>query len=160
MAGRKANFTWNSLPGQANLIWTATAAGATSFITLGTFERSETIRRLIVDFYAQTPSEVDSVSWSGRAGIIIVAPPVASVGSTAMPGPGTDGERPWLWNRTFAGNQEVNSTGWIKAVPLHLHDDVRGMRKFKDGDALISVIENSVTTSIETLCGIRLLSST
>ena len=118
---------------------------------------------MIVDFFMMIRLNDNDVECGGRAGIIIVAPQVASVGATAVPRPNTDSERPWMWNRAYAANQLENNTvgaGIVKYIPLHLHDDVRGMRKYKEGDVLIFVLENAVGATIDTLCSARFLAST
>ncbi len=161
MAGRRANFQWESLPTIANFTWATTASGAVSFATLGIFENPVTVRRIIVDFYCMTTSISDNINCSGRVGIIIVAPQVVAVGATAVPRPNTDGERPWMWNRAYGLSQEADGTaGVLKATPLHLHDDVRGMRKAKQNDRIICVIENAAGFELRAAASIRLLLST
>ncbi len=159
MAGSKPNFNWFSLPNVGNTVFASTASASTSFQSLGTFARPGTIRRMIVDFYCFINASADGNA-SGRVGIIIVAPQVVAVGSTAMPRPITDGERPWLWNRSFAIGQQLAATEGFQYIPLHLHDDVRGMRKFKEQDVLVCVIENAVGSAINSMQSIRLLEST
>ena len=163
MAGRSANFNWLSGPVQVSLAWTGTAASTTSFITLHTFVRSGTLRRMIIDFFMMIRLNDNDINAVGRAGIIVVAPQVAAVGATAVPRPNTDSERPWMWNRAYAANQLENNTGASgvdKYIALHLHDDVRGMRKFKEGDVLIFVLENAAGATIDTVCSARFLAST
>ncbi len=162
MAGRKANFHWESVPGIVAQVWGSTVSNSVSFIDLGTFQRSGTLRRIIIDVYMMNPNDQDGIEVSGRTGLIIVAPQVAAVGATAMPRPTSDGERPWLWNRAYAFNQEVlaGTSSLIKYIPLHLHDDVRGMRKYKENDHIVFVIENAVGAAVESVCSARLLEST
>ena len=105
------------------------------------------------------PSVTDAAFASFRVGVIIVAPQVASVGATAVPRPLTDGERPWLWNRAGGFIQQLVTSGF-KYVALHLHDDVRGMRKYKEKDELICVVENAIGSSIDTFVSVRFLEST
>ena len=159
MAGRKANFLWESAPAIASHVFASTASNAVSFQLLGTFTRAGTLRRLIVDFFAMLTSEVDGANVAGRVGLIIVAPQVVAVGATAVPRPVSDGERPWLWNRGYGFIQQVSAAGW-KYIPLHLHDDVRGMRKYKENDKLICVVENGVGGSVDTMQSVRFLEST
>ncbi len=159
MAGRKANFAWQSGPPTAGLGFGNTAASSTSFITLINIGIAQTIRRIIVDVFLQNPSEADNTAMGGRAGIIVVSPQVASVGATAMPRPNTDAERPWLWNRGFASKQQVSAAGF-KYIPLHLHDDVRGMRKVKQDDVVVFVLETNAGSSVDTWCSARILFST
>ena len=158
MAGRKANFLWES----AVATWGSTAASANSFSSLGTFTRAGTLRRMIVDFWVMGSAITDGANWSGRVGLIIVSPRVASVGATAVPLPLTNGERPWLWNRGYAGIQQLigGTVEYGKYIPLHLHDDVRGMRKYKEQDVLVCVIENLAGDAISTHTGVRFLEST
>ncbi len=158
MAGRKANFLWESAPTAANTIFASTASATVSFQSLGAFTRAGTLRRLIVDFYAFINAVADGNA-SGRVGIIIVAPQVVVVGATAVPRPITDGERPWLWNRGYAIGQKLLTSGF-QYQPLHLHDDVRGMRKYKEKDEIICVVENAVGSSISTMQTVRILEST
>ena len=162
MAGRKANFQWESVPTVANHIWASTASNAVSFVDLGVFGSPGTIRRLIVDGFLMNPNDQDGIMAAGRLGVIVVAPQVVTVGFTAMPRPITDGERPWLWNRAYATNQEVlaGTTSLIKYIPLHLHDDVRGMRKYKENDHLVLVLENAIGAAIECMFSARMLTST
>ena len=160
MAGRKPNFVWEVGPGVGGHVFANTAAGAVSFQALVTFERSETLRRMIVDFWAQNPSTFDGTAMGGRVGVIIVAPQVAAVGATAMPRPITDSERPWIWNRAFASKQQTVGIDFVNFTPIHLYDDVRGMRKAKQGDVLVCVIETGAGSSVDTFQSVRFLSST
>ena len=160
MAGRKPNFGWDSLPGVAGHVFANTAASSTSFQSLGTFERSQTIRRLIVDFYCQNPSVTDNAAMGGRVGIIVVSPQIVAAGAGSMPGPISNGEQPWLWNRGFASKQQLAGTDFVKYIPLHLHDDVRGMRKIKQNDVIVCVIETGPGSSVDSFQSVRLLLST
>ena len=159
MAGRKANYQWETLPAVANTVFATSASNTVTFQDLGSFENPVTVRRLIVDVYLSSQSITDNVQISGRVGLIIVAPQVASVGATAVPRPITDGERPWLWNRAYGFRQDSNATG-LNYIPLHLHDDVRGMRKAKQNDHIICVIENAIGGTIASMASIRMLLST
>ena len=160
MAGRKANFAWQAGPPVASQGFGTTAASAVSFITLINIGIAQTLRRLIVDAYFQNPSMADNTAMGGRAGIIVVAPQVVAVGATAMPRPTSDAERPWLWNRGFASKQQLVGTNVFKYILLHLHDDVRGMRKVKQDDVLVFVLETNAGSSVDTWCGVRALFST
>ncbi len=160
MAGRKANFQWESAPAIAAQVFANTASNVVSFQSLGTFQRPGTLRRLIVDWFVMMPSVADGANAAGRVGIIIVAPQVVAVGATAVPRPVSDGERPWLWNRGYGLIQQQAGTDLLKSIPLHLHDDVRGMRKYKENDVLICVIENALGSSIDTFASVRILEST
>ena len=159
MSGRKANFAWQSMPNTAATVWGSTVSNAVSFVDLGPFGIAQTIRRLIVDLYHFVPTLAAAAS-SGRVGVIVVAPQVVVVGAAAVPRPITDGERPWMWNRAYATNQEATTAGNTKDRVLHLHDDVRGMRKVKQDDHLIMVVENAVGSVIECVLSVRVLTST
>ena len=159
MAGRKANFHWEAFPGVAGTIWASTVSNAVSMVDIGTFDRSGTLRRALIDFFLYVPT-LSAATSSGRAGLIIVAPQVAAVGATAVPRPITDAERPWIWNRAYATNQEATTAGNTKDRLYHAFDDVRGMRKYKTQDHLIFVLENAVGAVVETMCSVRALEST
>ena len=133
--GRRANFQWTA---SAPANWTAVAAGANALSVLWTSTDPGTIRRLIVDCYIQTQSPADGVNVFGRCGIIVADNTVASAGVAALSKPLTNGDQEWLWNRGYA--KFIEGTEAFSA--LHLHDDVRGMRKFKQTDTLCFVIEN------------------
>ncbi len=158
MAGRKANFLWESAPPVANTIFAATASGTVSFQDLGTFTRAGTLRRLIVDWYLTLATLADNVECSGRVGIIIVAPQVI-LASTSVPRPISDGEERWLWNRGYAIRMDFITSG-TSYIPLHLHDDVRGMRKFTENQHLICVLENAAGASVRTMTSVRFLETT
>ena len=160
MAGRKANFQWEAGPSVAGHIFGNIAASSVSFASIFIFERAMTIRRCIVDFWAQNPSVTDNAAMGGRVGLIVVAPQVVAVGATAVPRPITDRERPWLWNRAFASKQQFAGTDFVKYIPLHLHDDVRGMRKVKERDIMICVMETGAGSSVDTFQSVRFLTST
>jgi len=160
MAGRKANFQWESAPSAANTIWSTTVSGAISFQDLGVFSNPLTVRRLIVDYYVSTLSIADNVEASGRVGIIVMNARAVAVGFTAMPAPITSGELPWLWNRAYAFRQDGDGSTGFNYIPLHLHDDVRGMRKVKETEHLVCVLENAVGASVKTMVSVRMLTST
>ncbi len=160
MAGRKANFQWFSAPAVAGTVWATTAASTISFQTLITFTDPGTIRRIIVDFFATTGNTNDNIAPAGRVGIILANPREVAVGATAVPAPITDGEVEWLWNRAYALEQQLIGTDAHHMLPQHLHDDVRGMRKFKESQSLICVIENGAGALITTMASIRVLTST
>jgi len=160
MAGKKANFQWLVGPAIANQVFASTAAGGTSFQTLITFERALTIRRLIVDVFCMLDSVTTTASAVGRIGIMVANPRVVSVGATAVAQPATQGEVEWMWNRAFAIRIKAAGTEAIAYTPLHLHDDVRGMRKAKDNDSLILVIEAASIGAVLVSASVRCLFST
>jgi len=65
------------------------------------------------------------------------------------------GDQEWLWNRDYAASQ--NATG--SENTLHLHDDVRGMRKFKQTDVVVFIIQNLADGPVEFQIGTRILVS-
>jgi len=160
MAGRRSNYQWGSAPVSAATIWAGTAAGAISFQTLETFVDAMTIRRIIVDFYVAPQAVLDNVRISGRVGIIVAGPREIAVGATAVPEPIANGTSEWLWNRGFAVHSELLSSQGYSDRSLHLHDDVRGMRKVKEGQSLICVINNPGGSPMNSMATIRFLAST
>jgi len=160
MAGRRANFQWQTFPNTANTIWATTASNVISFADFGQFTDPGTIRRCIIDAYISTLSIADNVEAQGRIGLIVAPPRMVSVGASAVPAPITSGEQAWLWNRMYAFRQDGDGSTGFNYIPLHLHDDVRGMRKFKENDHLICVVENAIGASVKSVTSIRVLLST
>ena len=160
MAGRKANFQWTAVPDVANTTWAQTASGTVSFFTLTVFTDPGTIRRIIVDAFVAGATAADAVRISGRVGIILATDRVVAAGAAAVPAPITSGESDWLWNRGYALHQEVLATEGSIYIPLHLHDDVRGMRKFKENDQLIFCLENAAGAPVDCMVTARVLLST
>ncbi len=160
MAGRRANYHWETVPAAlASYVFAETGVSSKSFLDLGTFLRSGTIRRMIVDVYVQLNNLVDTQAAAGRVGIIVARPATVAAGAAAVSGPITSGEVEWLWNRAYAMKSELVTSG-VDFIPLHLHDDVRGMRKYKENDHLIFVVENGPASAIDTMCSVRFLEST
>jgi hypothetical protein len=90
---------------------------------------ASTLRRMIVDVYIQSQSQVDGGMWHGRCGIIIADQTVITAGVASLPKPETNGDQEWLWNRGFARDHEATGVTAVALPPLHFHDDVRGMRR-------------------------------
>ena len=151
--GRRPNYTWIS---GAPSSWTNLASATNAIVApLFTADESSTLRRIIVDFFIQTQSVADQTQAAGRVGLIIADPTVIAAGVAALPKPLTDGDQEWLWNRGYALSHE-SSGGLVNSyAPLHLHDDVRGMRKVKQRDALAFVIENQTGASVRFFISVR-----
>ena len=159
MAGKRANYQWTVGPSTANTVFASTASNVVSFQSIVTFTDPGTIRRIIVDVFVGLASVTDGARAIGRVGMILGNPREIAVGASAVPAPITNGEDDWLWNRAYAFHQELVTSGF-KYIPLSLHDDVRGMRKVKEGQSLICVVENAVGNAVDTVASARLLFST
>jgi len=131
------------------------AASTSALLALLTSTDPGTIRRIIVDFYVKTQEATDNLKCAGRAGIIVADNVTATVGIGSLPKPLSHGDQEWLWNRDYAAIQ--NGTG--SENTLHLHDDVRGMRKFKQTDVVVFIIQNLADGPIEFQVGTRILVS-
>jgi len=153
----RPKYTWIS---SAPASWTNLASATNALVApMATAEESSTLRRIIVDCFIQSQSMIDGGAWHGRVGLIIADPTVVAAGVTALPKPLADGDQEWLWNRGYAGNHESSSVTAVSQPPLHLHDDVRGMRKVKQRDALAFVIENQTGLGIRFMITVRVLFS-
>jgi len=149
----RPKYTWIA---GAPASWLLVGSASNALIApLFTADESSTVRRLIVDCFIQTQSGVDGGEWHGRVGLIIADPTVIAAGVAAMPKPLSDSDQEWMWNRAYAGSHESTSITAVSQVPLHLHDDVRGMRKIKQRDALAFVIENRTGLGIRVFIGVR-----
>ena len=133
--GSKAIFTWSSA---AEASWVNLAASTNRMSDFIETTESSTLRRIIIDFYVQLQVETDGVNALGRVGLIIADQVTVAAGASAVPKPLTNGDQEWLWNRGYA----LKNAGGTTGRTLHLHDDVRGMRKMKQTDRLILVVEN------------------
>ena len=155
--GSRANFTW----AVGSSLWTSVATPADALFSLVTLGESSTLRRIIVDYYVAHQTGVDNLRGHGRAGIIVADPTVVAAGVTAIPKPGTQGDQEWLWNRGYGLHNEVTAGQENSYTPLHLHDDVRAMRRMKQNDELVFVIENFTSGSpVNFMISVRALFST
>ena len=150
--GSRAIFTWASA---AEASWVNLAASTDRMSDFIQATESSTLRRLIVDFYVQLQVETDGVNALGRVGFIIADQTVVAAGVSALPKPLTNGDQEWLWNRGYA----MKNAGAVEGRTLHLHDDVRGMRKMKQTDRLVMVVENQGGGAIESVGTVRALFS-
>jgi len=153
--GSKAIFTWAA----GSIAWTNLGSGANQLHSMVISTDSTTLRRVIVDCFISTQSPLDGINYSGRVGLIVADQTVVTAGVAAIPKPLTDGDQEWLWNRGYANFIETVDATAPGQVPLHLHDDVRGMRKMKQGDNLVFVIENIAGASIRYVISVRALFS-
>jgi len=151
----KAQFTWFAAQISAP---TSIASNADALIPLMTAGDSTTVRRCIVDFYLQLLTVTDGSFALGRVGIIALDARTVAAGVTACPLPTTSGDQEWLWNRGFYHRIDVNNTESHLGTLL-LHDDVRGMRKLKQTDQVVCIVETEVGASILVVPHVRILSS-
>ena len=114
------------------------AASTSTLKSLVIVSDAVTLRRIIVDCWVQVQEVTDNLACAGRVGIITADARTVAAGIGALPRPFNGGDQEWLWNRGFA-RKNVGAVGANYA--LHLHDDVRGMRKMKQGDEVVFVIE-------------------
>jgi len=158
MAGRRANYHWEVVPATvAQYTFAQTAVSTRSFLDLGAFQRSGTLRRMIVDVYVQLATGATGITTAGRTGLIIARPAAVTAGAGSVSSPISNGEVEWLWNRAYALKNEGAAGNF---TPLHLHDDVRGMRKYKEDEHLIFVLENGPGAVVDSFCSVRFLEST
>ncbi len=160
MAGRKANYQWDSAPAVANTVFATTASASASFQSLLTATDPVTIRRIIVDVFIALSTVGDGLVLSGRIGIILANPREIAIGATAVPLPITNGDLNWMWNRGYGLAAQLAGTDGYDTRVLHLHDDVRGMRKMKETQSLICVIENAAGGTLLSMASVRVLTST
>jgi len=154
----RANFQWAAASPAS---WINLASGTDAVVSLLSEDAvAHTFRRMIVDVFINTQSGVDGGQWHGRCGMILVDAVTAGIGVTALPKPETNGDQEWLWNRGFARDHEGTGVTAISLPPLHLHDDVRGMRKGKQTDTLVFVIQNKTGLGIRFMPMVRVLIST
>ena len=154
MAGRRANYQWST--GQA-ASWTNLNASSDALASLITAEDPTTLRRIIVDFYVTLQDPADAIQCFGRVGIIVADATVITAGVTSMPKPFAGGDQEWLWNRGYA---HFNEGVAAPVQVLHLHDDVRAMRRMKQTDSLAFVIENEAGGALRFMISVRALFST
>ena len=82
-------------------------------------------------------------------GIIVVEEVARAAGSGSVPDPAVDISAPWLWWSYIA---------WRRAeVVQRLLVDNRAMRKLKDSQAVVMVIKNRGTASVNVSWGLRWL---
>jgi len=152
MGGRRAQMQWFA----SAISWTSLAAGTNISISVGTAQAGgETIRRMIVDFFCVGQVSTDGAAIAGRVGIIVLDSVTFGAGVAGTPKPFGDGDQEWLWNRGYA----IKNNGTFAGMPLHLHDDVRGMRRTKQGDIITLVIQNFSDGAMDFQFGTRVLGS-
>ena len=142
--GRRSNFQW--AVGQSP--WTGVTAGSDALFALVVLGEAQTLRRCIIDFYVQNQSPADGVLFQGGVGIIAVDQVTVTAGVASLPKPITHGDQEWIWSRGFANSLEMATAAGVGAPTLHLHDDVRAMRKMKQTDNLVLVVENLAGAAI------------
>jgi len=156
----RAQFQWQAV---TNASYSVVGAAAKQLGTgLGVLEDPVTVRRCIIDVFLLLSAPVDNMRSIGRVGFIAADPTVIAAGSASMPGPTTDADQEWLWNRGWSLSYEIGAAGTQQDGGfLHLHDDVRGMRKLKQRDTLAFVIETqAISTAMEWWATARVLVST
>ena len=152
----RAVYTW-----EAPVLTTSesTPSNTDAIKSLVIMGASGTIRRMIVDVYLQMPAATDGTFILGRIGIIVADARTVAAGISAFPLPATNADQEWLWNRGYF--RRIDVEGAVSDThPLHLHDDVRGMRQFKQSDELVAVIENESSGTILWVPHVRVLFST
>ena len=153
--GSRANFTWAA---GLDAGWVNLASATDRLVSLIITTDSATLRRIIVDFYVQLQVETDGTNAVGRVGIIVADKTVVAAGVAALPKPSTNADQEWLWNRGYALKNAAGGAA-VQGRTLHFHDDVRGMRKMKQTDELVLVIENATGGAIESHGSVRALFS-
>ena len=138
--GSRMRKFWTRLPAFS---LTSNAAGTTLVSTLN-FETPSTILRIVGE-YVFSPNGLPPAAWRNRlaVGFGVVSSDAAALGSTAMPDPGLELEFPWLWWRehAFAGDDVYTNN---PAVAHRQFVDARAMRKMKNREALVIVLQQAV----------------
>jgi len=92
-------------------------------------------------------------------GICIVSENAAGIGATAIPAPSTDiGWDGWLW--FWTGSMSVETFTAFDATNLRIPIDSKAMRKFKNTDVMVGVIQAGTevgTASLQATMQTRLL---
>ena len=105
-----------------------------------------TIRRLVGDVFVFPAAVGSDIVATGMWGFIVQDERAVTAGIGSVPLPITNGDQEWLITRGFT----YTSLGSGVAVEqYHAHFDSRAMRKLKQTDRLIMVIQAEVGTAVE-----------
>jgi len=133
---------WSFLPAgdQAISVAGITLSSQSDFLEPGTILRSRGYVQASMDASKQVNDTI-GVAF----GLGIVSTDAATLGSTAMPGPFSDPQYPWLWFGTMflrANLASGQDEAW-GVSQQRLEVDTKAMRRFKPKESLVWVIETA-----------------
>ena len=136
-----ANFGLTAeIDGLTTVIGIAKAAYS-FFVVLGNTDAATLVRsRGSVIIRASAAAAGDSLV-RGAFGMIVVSEDAANIGVTALPGPLSDIENDWYVWAPFTMAFDNTLTEFDSAYFDRVVFDSRGMRKLKQGDGLVSILE-------------------
>ncbi len=152
----QATFQWVSFKTAS---FQAVASGANASVSMVSFADPSTIRRIVYDYQCIISAPADNAVGTGMFGLIVADKTAIDSGTTAIPKPFTDGDQEFLFVRGYGMQIEVlaNSGGQLHSNVGH--GDIRTMRKVKQRDEMIFMVENSSGTAIAIAIQGRLLVS-